>query len=240
MAPIPDALILNVAVAAGVLGRPPRRSDHPGSAWFGRRIAGPDPARRRAPPPRPRIGRVGALGLVLLLVLAPAAGFAHGLRLFASADGAQIRGSAVFADGTPAAGMPIRIETRAGQVLGRTVADVRGAFHWAAGAPVEHRIIAEGIDGHGATWIVGADELRPGFVDAAPVADSASAPAVDPRLLAAVEQAVARQIAPLRAQLQAAAGRARLNDIIGGIGWIIALAGWGAWWLTRRRASSRS
>jgi nickel transport protein len=177
----------------------------------------------------------GSMIVVVVLLLGPASAAAHGLRLFASADGAHIVGSVDYADGSPGAGAAIRIEDNAGRVLARLSADANGDFVWTAQAPVQHRIVAEGADGHRAVWVIGADALRPGFADAEAGLDSA-APEVDPALLAAVERAVARQVAPLRAELQAAAGRARLHDIIGGIGWIIGVAGWAAWWRARRRS----
>jgi nickel transport protein len=43
--------------------------------------------------------------------------------------------------------------------------------------------------------------------------------------VAAVEQAVARQLRPVREELAAAQGQAGLRDILGGLGWILGIAG---------------
>lgn len=56
---------------------------------------------------------------------------------------------------------------------------------------------------------------------------------VDPALSAAIALAVARQVRPLREELAAERDRVRLQDILGGLGYIFGLAGIALWW--RRR-----
>ncbi len=51
---------------------------------------------------------------------------------------------------------------------------------------------------------------------------------------AMIERAVARQLGPLRLQLEQQQDRARLSDILGGIGIIFGLAGITMWWRSRR------
>jgi nickel transport protein len=194
---------------------------------------------------------------VLALVLGSGPALAHKLNVFAAADGARIQGSAYFAGGGKAAGVLVRITDAAGTVLAelRTAAD--GSFGYHADAPVEHRIIAETVDGHRAQWRVGADELAPGFPASAaaprPVenarpqgggespaitsaADGArsAGPALSADLEAAIERAVARQIGPLRRELAEARDARQLQDILGGIGYIVGLAGLALWWQARR------
>lgn len=53
--------------------------------------------------------------------------------------------------------------------------------------------------------------------------------------LPAIEQAVARAVRPLREQLALERERARLRDVLGGIGYILGLAGLWAWWRARDR-----
>lgn len=57
---------------------------------------------------------------------------------------------------------------------------------------------------------------------------------LDPAVFAAIEQAVARQVRPLRESLAEAQARAGLRDVLGGIGYIFGLAGLGLWWTSRR------
>jgi hypothetical protein len=54
-----------------------------------------------------------------------------------------------------------------------------------------------------------------------------------------VEQAVARQILPLREALAEAQAQASFRDVLGGLGYIVGLAGLGLWW-TRRRQRPQS
>ena len=60
---------------------------------------------------------------------------------------------------------------------------------------------------------------------------------IDPALIAALELAVARQLRPLREELAVARSRASLRDVLGGIGYIIGLAGLALWWRTRGAGS---
>ena len=57
---------------------------------------------------------------------------------------------------------------------------------------------------------------------------------LDARIAQAVDAAVARQIRPLLEAYDAADGRVRFNDLIGGLGWIAGLAGLWAWFRSRR------
>lgn len=58
--------------------------------------------------------------------------------------------------------------------------------------------------------------------------------AVDPALAAAIERAVARQMRPLREEALAAREAVQLRDVLGGLGYILGLAGLGLWWRCRR------
>lgn len=56
-----------------------------------------------------------------------------------------------------------------------------------------------------------------------------------PELERAIEQAVARQVLPLREALAEAQAQASFRDLLGGLGYIAGLAGLGFWWTQRRR-----
>ncbi len=62
---------------------------------------------------------------------------------------------------------------------------------------------------------------------------------IEPGLARSVEQAVARQVAPLREALAEAQAQASFRDLLGGLGYIAGLAGFGLWW-TRRRQQRQS
>jgi len=110
---------------------------------------------------------------VLLLIAAPAP--AHKLAVFAAAEGARIEGSAYFAGGGKASGARILITDAAGSVLAELEPAADGSFSYLAGAPMEHRIIAETVDGHRAEWRVAAEALAGGFASASAGAPEAAA-----------------------------------------------------------------
>ncbi|EGV16525.1 hypothetical protein [Thiocapsa marina] len=199
-----------------------------------------------------------AATIALSMLGSPA--LAHKLQVFAFAEGPRIGGSAYFAGGGAASGARIEVLDADGAKLAELAPDGEGRFVYSAQAPVDHLIRAITGDGHQAEWRVSAAELAAGFgsqgtvvgdganpdqipvsVIADPDASTAarrSAVDLDPALESAIERAVARQIRPLREQLVAAQDRVRLQDILGGIGYIIGLTGLALWWKSRRRSNS--
>jgi nickel transport protein len=55
-----------------------------------------------------------------------------------------------------------------------------------------------------------------------------------------VEVIMARQVIPLRQQLDAFEAEIRWRDILGGLGWIVGLAGIWVWWRSRGRRGAAS
>lgn len=157
--------------------------------------------------------------------------WSHGLSIFAAADGARIEGQVRLAGAGPAAQGRVRVLDPDGSRLAELELDAEGRFHYLATAPHEHLLVAETADGHRAEWRVPAEELAAGFGASGPSA-GASPGCAD---LPAIEQAVARAVRPLREQLALERERARLRDVLGGIGYILGLAGLWAWWRARDR-----
>jgi nickel transport protein len=162
--------------------------------------------------------RLALPALILLLSASPAA--AHKLKLFATAAGGRIEGSAYFVGSGPAAGIAIQVESAGGEPLLTLTTDASGAFAFGVARRADHVVIADAGEGHVARFTVPAAELAP----AEPEAD----------LAAVVDEAVARHVGPLRAQLDAYEARLRLHDVLGGLGWIAGLAGLAAWLQARR------
>ena len=164
------------------------------------------------------------LVLACSLVWAPAA--AHGLEVSAFATGDRVEGTVRGSDGGPVAGARIRVMSPARRVLAELESDAEGGFVYQPAAPADLVIRAETLDGHAAEWTLteaefaGASPARPGLVP-------------DPDLEFMVEQAVARQVKPLREQLTAHQERIRLQDLLGGIGYVLGLAGLALWWRSR-------
>jgi nickel transport protein len=201
------------------------------------------------------------VGVLLLLAGLSWDAMAHKLKVFAFAEGNRILGSTYFAGGVIASGARIEVRDTGGSLLAELVPDREGTFVYVAQAPIDHLILAITGDGHRAEWRVTADEL---FADLAAVQEpeasgvaqshardqaihddraetemiaSTSRPAqtLDPELEAAIERAVARQVRPLREQLIAAEDRIRIQDILGGLGYILGLTGLAFWWRSRHR-----
>jgi nickel transport protein len=137
------------------------------------------------------------------------------------------------------------------EVDGLNVPLREGAFHFPATVRVDHRLIADAGAGHVAEFTVTAEELpdtlpgktlEPLFKEALVVnaVTTAQAPPLPMTKTAAVslqrmiERSVARQIRPLREQLDAYEAKVRWHDVLGGIGYILGIAGVACYWLGRR------
>ena len=178
-----------------------------------------------------------ALALALLAATAmPAA--AHRLKLFATIEGGTISGYAFFIGGGRPEGAAIIIRDENGAEVHRDATDAEGRFAWTPPAAGSFTVTVDAGDGHGADIRLGAER----FGAASPSSSAAiAAPASAPPLTdtaaieAAVDRAVARQIRPLLEAYDEAEGRVRFNDIVGGIGMIVGLAGAALWASSRRR-----
>lgn len=171
---------------------------------------------------------------------------AHKIKVFATVEGDKISGYAYLGGGARVKNAAVRILAADDTVLKETVTDTAGAFRFQAKSPVDHRIIVDAGGGHVAEFTVKAAELA----ELAPsdttspaitVADEAySHSEIDNRLSttqlqAVVDKAVARQLRPLREQLDAYQAEVRWRDVLGGIGYIIGIAGIAFYFLGRRQ-----
>lgn len=59
-------------------------------------------------------------------------------------------------------------------------------------------------------------------------------------MIAAIEKAVAHQVRPLREAFAQSQARAQLQDILGGIGYILGIAGLGIWWTGRQKRRAQA
>ena len=182
---------------------------------------------------------VFALALVLALAAAPAQ--AHKLKVFATAEGPVITGSAYFSGGDKAMGIGGVVLAPDGTLAGTVRTDRDGVFHFTVRARMNYTITMDAGDGHVASTVIPADQLPLSLP--AGMAGTAEAPATPPPAAAmtaadtdAIEAAVARQIRPLRQQLDAYDDKVRLHDILGGIGTIFGVFGIAAWLSARRRS----
>ena len=171
------------------------------------------------------------VGCAFLLILSlPAA--AHNVVGGVYAIGTEIEGEAGFSNGdTAKPGLKVEVLDGNGTLLGTTMTEEEGFFRFQAQRRIEHHFRIEMGSGHLLEVSLPADELPeslPGgdavTVTVAPTLKLESG--VDQQALqAAIEKAVARQIAPLRKELNAYKEKAGLQDILGGIGYIFGLCG---------------
>lgn len=161
------------------------------------------------------------LAAALILTITPA--WAHKLKVFAAAESGAIVGTAYFAGGGKAMDSAGQVLGADGSVIASFRTDAEGGFRVPVAERRDYRVSVDSGDGHVAEALIPADDMP---ASGAPAATSTAA---DP-----VEAAVARQILPLRRQLDALEERTRFSDIMGGIGTIFGLFGIVAWIAARR------
>ncbi|MEI6560161.1 MAG: energy-coupling factor ABC transporter permease [Rhodospirillaceae bacterium] len=163
---------------------------------------------------------------------------AHKLKVFATAEGASVTGRAYFSSGDRARQGEVTVTTPDGGLVARLPLGDDGGFRFEAGQRADLRIRVDGGDGHVALYTLPAAELPdalPAGVAAAPAAAApAVIPAVPPDLGAIIERSVARQVRPLREQLDSWQDTLWMHDLLGGLGVIFGLGGL-AYGLTARR-----
>lgn len=184
------------------------------------------------------------VGGLLLCLSSVSPAFAHKMKVFASAQGAEVSGYAYFNTGDRAQDSLVVITTADGAKLAEMKTDGEGKFHFQALHRVDHTITVDAGDGHMASFTVKAAELPEslpgtGIAKAAaeppPAASPASVPIpADADLKAFIDQSVSRQIQPLREQIDAYQEKIWWHDVLGGIGYILGLGGL-AFGMTGRR-----
>lgn len=199
--------------------------------------------------------RLTAILATVALLLAATPAEAHKLKVFATAIGPRIEGSAYFVGGGPAAGAKVTITTPDGTPIAAIATDAQGNFAIIAASRTDHVIAVDSGDGHVGRFTVLARDLPGDLPGGLPQPAASGAPAMDPPANAPVAgiqphltadgmrelvgEAVARQIVPLREQLNGYEDRVRIHDILGGLGYILGLAGLALWLRARRTAGPR-
>ncbi|MCL1073344.1 hypothetical protein [Shewanella dokdonensis] len=174
---------------------------------------------------------------------------AHLLKVFAWAEGNEIVGNAYFAGGIAAGGAHIKVYDGQHQLVAELSPDSKGDFRVKVPGAADYSIVADTEDGHVAHWEIKTAEVAAPVVTATTETTPKAAASVEtksPALMATaaldkaaleqlVQTAVAREVGPLRMELQRYADRLRLSDLLGGIGFIFGLTGGALWWRSRKR-----
>ncbi len=204
---------------------------------------------------------VATLILALACLVAAQPASAHRLRVLATVEDDTVTGYGFFVGGGRPQGATVIMRDGDGKDLWRGATDNDGRFSWRPDKPIPLTVIVDARDGHVAEAKIAADRFagapsgaaETGAVPAAmPTQSGVGAPlagncvgdvdaaALNAMVERAAGNAVERQMRPLLEAYQEAQGAIRFNDLMGGIGMIIGLAGIGMWAASRRRKPSGS
>jgi nickel transport protein len=193
-------------------------------------------------------------GVVVLLALGvfttPA--LAHRVLVFAYAEGDTIHTESKFIPDTPVRQGKVQVlDQKTGKELLTGKTDDQGKFSFkipaeAATQKMDLNIVVEAAMGHRGSWLLKAGSYLSGATPgkaAAPAPASPAAPAApqtkaanveQQALEAAVNKALERQLAPIKEMLtELTIHRTSLQDILGGIGYILGLFGLWAYFQSR-------
>jgi nickel transport protein len=193
------------------------------------------------------------VGLLMAgLLVAPSTALAHRVFVYAYVEGDQLKGEGYFGGGGKALHCPVQVFDAGGKQIGEAETNEEGNFTMALpkGQP-PLKVVLNAGDGHRAEYEMTAEELgegaeaaaeQPAPAQAEPAAGAAApaATAASGASLAEIEKVVSKvvaaQVNPLKAQMVRLAKKdeVTLRDIIGGLGWILGLAGLFAWGRSRR------
>lgn len=197
-----------------------------------------------------------ALPIIALLVALCAAtpAFAHKVVVFATVEGDTIRGEAYFRGGAPVERAKVTVLGPDRNLLGETTTDDEGRFTFPVRSRTSHTLIVDAGEGHGQEYTVTADELPDNLPEAPSTSEPATpgptttlepkpdlAPAhVDKVTLEARIDAVDKQVAAFRRDLNQYKSERRLQDVLGGVGYILGIMGVVFYFLGVKRKENRS
>lgn len=193
----------------------------------------------------PTLTAATLLAMAILLFTGPA--LAHKIKLFAMVEGTEVTGYAYAPGGVRLPHDKVEIFDGNKQKLAEVQTDGNGAFSFTPKKRSDLHFEMDTGDGHRTSFLVRAEELP----ESLPAGDSVAAqplqtsppPTHQPpaaigsqeELAALIDVTVARNIRPLREQIEAYEQRVRLHDILGGIGYILGLAGIAAYLLAGKK-----
>jgi len=190
--------------------------------------------------------------LLLCVFFAPAPALAHHLGVFAYVNDRDIVVTASFGHNRPAVGGEVSVKSGTGKLLFQGKTDGRGMLRFPRpqlmpGETV--KITVSGGPGHQGSWTMtpadlgndaAATETPTGSVQTTKPNTPPLPPSLSKEeqkyLSQLVSKAVAREIEPLKAMMarQMESGPS-LQNIIGGIGWLVGLGGLAAAWASRKK-----
>lgn len=190
---------------------------------------------------------------------------AHNINVFAMSDGNTIEGYVYFTGGSRAQHAHIELRDKTGQTLFSSAADEQGSFALHVSHRTDYVVFTDTGDGHVAKFKLYANEFAENLPLASPsdlitvskletpipdhavskpdarTSKTTRSTALDlstlsqDELAGLINRAVARQIGPLRQEVNAYRNDVRMSDVMGGIGVIIGIFGVCAWVVARRQ-----
>ncbi len=166
-------------------------------------------------------------GVVFFLCLASPFSFSHKVISMVYAMGLTVEGQVGFSNGELAPkGTPVEVFFNEKNIATTEIGD-DGVFVYTVEKPADYTFVADMGAGHVANMMINAEEL--GALESS--VDQSGGVIVSTVGLTAsdIERAVAKQIKPLRQDIQSLKEKRRWMDVIGGIGFIIGIFGCYAW-----------
>lgn len=205
--------------------------------------------------PLPRFLAVALLaGLWVCLLALPA--WAHRVLVFALAEGDRLQVESKFVGSGPVQeGLVFLKDKASGDILATGKTDAQGKFSCPIPEAARNRradllVVVEADMGHRGEFLLPADRYLPSAAaKAAPAAPSPAAPAAaplpqspgtaatPPDLEAVLDRVLEKHLAPLKEMVaEAQVRKVTVQDVIGGIGYIVGFCGLAAYFLSRKKS----
>lgn len=174
-------------------------------------------------------------------LMAPLPALAHKVISSVFPSGDAIEGEVGFSNGDMAVDLQIDVFDEAGEKLGEARTDADGFFIYTPTKPVTHIFRGDLGAGHVAEMTMPADEVADimgvaaeATPTVAPTADT-SATGLSQDAEAEIAKMLRRELRPLRQEITALKNETNLQSILGGIGYIVGLFGFGFYIAARRQ-----
>lgn len=169
------------------------------------------------------------LSVVVLCVILPEIAFAHGVKIFAAAEGDLVKGYVYYAGGSRIQNAEIIVLGPDDKKLGQVKTDADGSFAYKTDLVIEHRFVMQTSHGHRAEVAVPArvasQEKQIGSAARSYTKSFDLHTKNNKDLEEMINKVVEHEVNTVREQLALHDEKVRLRDIIGGIGYIFGLVG---------------
>ncbi len=180
---------------------------------------------------KPSCRTLATIGLMLWAIPSSA----HQVHVSAQVRGSTIHGEAYFHGGVPVRDATVTAFDPSGQQIGTTRTDQQGEFSLKARFRCDHKLLVDAGEGHGAEFLIVAGQLPKRLPPRGNGRTSAKTSPDNEQL-----EAIRAEIGLLREQLSNYEQKIRLRDILGGIGYIVGIAGVTFYFLGVRRLRSKT